>query len=62
MAGWDIGRAAMLTRWGCYLGGITENEAVGIRWDISRKAAEKLHSWRSQWKQHIKKPLGRRLC
>ena len=20
MAGWDIGRAAMLTRWGCYLG------------------------------------------
>ena len=46
MAGWDTGRAAMLTRWGCYLGWITENEAVGILWDLSHRAAEKLHSWR----------------
>ena len=46
MAGWDIGRAAMLTRWGCYLGWITESEAVGILWDLSQKAAEKLHGWR----------------
>ena len=46
MAGWDIGRAAMLTRWGCYLGWITESEAVGILWDLSQKAAEELHSWR----------------
>ena len=46
MAGWDTGRAAMLTRWGCYLGWITENEAVGILWDLSHNAAEKLHSWR----------------
>ena len=46
MAGWDIGRAAMLTRWGCYLGWITESEAVGILWELSRKAAEELHSWR----------------
>ena len=30
MAGWDVGRAAMLARWGCYLGWITEGEAVGI--------------------------------
>lgn len=46
MAGWDIGRAAMLVRWGCYLGWITENEAVGILWDLSHNAAEKIHSWR----------------
>ena len=46
MAGWDIGRAAMLTRWGCYLGWLTESEAVGILWELSQKAAEELHSWR----------------
>ena len=46
MAGWDIGRAAMLTRWGCYLGWLTESEAVGILWDLSQKAVEELHSWR----------------
>ena len=46
MAGWDVGRAAMLTRWGCYLGWLTESEAVGILWDLSRKVTEELHSWR----------------
>ena len=46
MAGWDIGRAAMLARWGCYLGWITENEAVGILWNLSQSAQEKLSSWR----------------
>ena len=46
MAGWDIGRAAMLTRWGCYLGWLTESEAVGILWDLSQKVMEELHSWR----------------
>lgn len=46
MAGWDIGRAAMLTRWGCYLGWITESEARGILWDLSQKVVEELHSWR----------------
>ena len=46
MAGWDIGRAAMLTRWGCYLGWITESEAVGILWELSQKVVEELHSWR----------------
>lgn len=46
MAGWDIGRAAMLTRWGCYLGWITESEAAGILWDLSQKAARELRSWR----------------
>ena len=46
MAGWDIGRAAMLTRWGCYLGWITESEAVGILWELSQKVVAELHSWR----------------
>ena len=46
MAGWDIGRAAMLTRWGCYLGWITESEAVGILWELSQKVVKELHSWR----------------
>lgn len=46
LAGWDVGRAAMLTRWGCYLGWITQGEAVGILWELSQKAAEELHSWR----------------
>ena len=46
MAGWDIGRAAMLTRWGSYLGWITESEAVGILWDLSQKVVKELHSWR----------------
>ena len=38
LAGWDLGRAAMLTRWGCYLGWITGEEAAGILWDLSRRA------------------------
>ncbi len=46
MAGWDIGRAAMLTRWGYYLGWITESEAIGILWELSQKVVEELHSWR----------------
>ena len=46
MAGWDVGRAAMLTRWGCYLGWLTESEAVGILWDLSQKVVKELHSWR----------------
>ena len=46
MIGWDIGRAAMLTRWGCYLGWITGSEAIGILWDLSQKVVEELHSWR----------------
>lgn len=46
LTGWDIGRAAMLARWGCYLGWITKSEAAGILWDLSGKATEELHSWR----------------
>ena len=46
MAGWDVGRAAMLARWGCYLGWLTESEAVGILWDLSQRVVKELHSWR----------------
>ena len=46
LLGWDVGRAAMLARWGCYLGWITEGEAVGILWELSQKAAGGLHGWR----------------
>lgn len=46
LAGWDVGRAAMLTRWGCFVGWLTESEAVGILWDLSQRASEELHSWR----------------
>lgn len=46
LLGWDVGRAAMLARWGCYLGWITEGEALGILWELSQKAAQGLRSWR----------------
>lgn len=46
LAGWDIGRAAMLTRWGSYLGWITESEATGILWNLSQRVVEEVHSWR----------------
>ena len=46
MAGWDVGRAAMLARWGGYLGWLTESEAVGILWDLSQRVVKELHSWR----------------
>lgn len=53
MTGWDVGRAAMLTRWGCYLGWITEGEAAGILWDLSQRAAAELDSWRSFAKSYL---------
>ncbi|WP_419509535.1 DUF1266 domain-containing protein [Candidatus Allofournierella excrementavium] len=46
MAGWDVGRAAMLARWGSYLGWITPEEAQGILWDLAQRAAQDLGDWR----------------
>lgn len=46
LLGWDLGRAAMITRWGCYLGWITRREAEGILSDLSQAAADGLGSWR----------------
>ena len=53
LLGWDIGRAAMLARWGCYLGWITEGEAVGILGELSQKAVQELHSWREFARSYI---------
>lgn len=53
LLGWDIGRAAMLARWGRYLGWITEGEAVGILWELSQKAVQELHSWREFARSYI---------
>ena len=53
LLGWDIGRAAMLARWGCYLGWLTEGEAVGILWELSQKAVQELHSWREFARSYI---------
>ena len=46
MTGWDVGRAAMLARWGSYLGWITPEEAQGILWDLAQRAAQDLGGWR----------------
>lgn len=46
MTGWDVGRAAMLARWGSYLGWITPEEARGILWDLAHRAAQDLGGWR----------------
>lgn len=46
MTGWDVGRAAMLARWGSYLGWITPEEARGIPWDLAQRAAQDLGGWR----------------
>lgn len=46
LTGWDVGRAAMLARWGCYLGWITESEATGVLHHLSQRAQEELCSWR----------------
>ena len=46
MTGWDVGRAAMLARWGSYLGWITPEEARGILWDLAQQAAQDLGGWR----------------
>lgn len=53
LLGWDVGRAAMLARWGCYLGWLTEGEAVGVLWDLSQKAARGLHSWREYAQSYL---------
>lgn len=46
LLGWDLGRAAMLTRWGFYLGWLTRAEAVGILNDLSRAVSHQMDGWR----------------
>lgn len=53
MAGWDVGRAAMLARWGSYLGWITPEEARGILWNLAQRTAEDLGGWREFAQSYI---------
>ena len=46
LLGWDIGRAAMITRWGYFLGWITQEEAWELLSDMARTAAQGLSGWR----------------
>ena len=46
MIGWDIGRAAMVTRWAYYMDYITEDETWSILGDIAQTAIENFNFWR----------------
>lgn len=46
LLGWDIGRAAMITRWGYFLGWITQAEAWELLSDMAKTAAPRLSGWR----------------
>ena len=61
MAGWDMGRAAMLARWGSYLGWITPEEAQGILWDLAQRAARDLGGWREFAQSYLFGGLMRKL-
>lgn len=47
LRGWDLGRAANVTRWGYFAGYITEDEAWGILEQIADSCMEHFDSWRS---------------
>ena len=46
LLGWDIGRAAMITRWGYFVGWLTRAEAEQLLSDMGRVAANGLSGWR----------------
>ena len=46
LLGWDIGRAAMITRWGYFLGWITQAETWELLSDMAQTAAHGLSNWR----------------
>ena len=45
MLAWDLGRAVMLTRWGCYTGLLTRKEAEQMLRDIALGIVSVFHSW-----------------
>lgn len=47
LRGWDLGRAANVTRWGYYMGYITEDEAWGFLDRIADECMETFDSWTS---------------
>ena len=46
LLGWDIGRAAMITRWGYFAGWLTQAEAEQLLSDMGQVAANGLSGWR----------------
>lgn len=46
LLGWDIGRAAMITRWGYFVGWLTQAEAEQLLSDMGQVAANGLSGWR----------------
>ncbi len=46
LLGWDIGRAAMITRWGYFVGWLTKAETLQLLSDMGQVAAGGLDSWR----------------
>ena len=46
LLGWDIGRAAMITRWGYFVGWLTQAEAEQLLSDMGQVAASGLSGWR----------------
>ena len=46
LLGWDIGRAAMITRWGYFVGWLTNAETLQLLSDMGQVAANGLGSWR----------------
>lgn len=46
LLGWDIGRAAMITRWGYFVGWLTKAETLQLLSDMGQVAANGLGSWR----------------
>lgn len=53
LLGWDIGRAAMITRWGYFIGWITRAEAVQLLSDMAQVAANGLGGWREFAQSYI---------
>ena len=46
LLGWDIGRAAMITRWGYFVGRLTQAEAEQLLSDMGQVAANGLSGWK----------------
>ncbi len=46
LLGWDIGRAAMITRWGYFVGWLTQAEAEQLLSDMGQVAANGLSGWK----------------
>ena len=53
LLGWDIGRAAMITRWGYFLGWITRAEAWELLSDLAQTAAGGLSGWREFARSYV---------